>query len=77
MTAPHLTPIPHTSFFLPKYSKTGQVQKKEEETQTNKKRTREKKKNKWNKVKPKVSNPFLENLDVGVPLKPWHYHALK
>ena len=76
MTAPHPTPIPHTSFFLPKYSETGPVQKKEE-TQTNKKRTRQKKKNKWNKVKQKVSNPFLEKLDVGVPLRPWHYHPLK
>ena len=37
MTAPHVTPIPHTSFFLHKYSETGPVQKKEEETQTKQK----------------------------------------
>ena len=37
MTALHLTPIPRTSFFLPKYSETGPVQKKEEETQTKQK----------------------------------------
>ena len=37
MTALHLTPIPHTSFFLPKYSETVPVHKKEEETQTKQK----------------------------------------
>ena len=37
MTALHLSPIPHTSFFLPKYSETVSVHKKEEETQTKQK----------------------------------------
>lgn len=69
-------PIPHPHCFLPSYSAINQIKK---ETQTNLKRTREKKKDRVSWVKEMVSFPGGSHgkLGCGCSAGAWHHHPFK